>query len=102
MTISKEQALADGIKLLADMGYIVGEYNPHKVSAWLVQDLYAGSAICIGDCEQDALDNLCDDTDYFECLLLREGDNCNNAASLGNDSAQYDLEYTCTNLIVTA
>ncbi len=111
MSITKEQALEDGIKLLADNGYEQGEFNPHGVSAWLVSDLYAGQGIAIGSCEQEALDMLVDETTYFDCLQFKDSDELTDAdrqeaydthASLGNASELFDLTYTHIELIVRA
>ena len=102
MSISKEQAMADGIQLLSNNGYEMGEFNPHGVSAWLVSDLYAGQGIAIGSCEQEALDMLVDETKYFDCLQAHPEDDTEEFAALGNASELFDLTYTRIELIVRA
>ena len=102
MSISKEQALEDGIKLLAANDYKLGEFNPHGVSAWLVSDLYAGQGIAIGAYESEALDMLCDETKYFDCLQAHDGDDTEEFTPLGNASELFDLTYTSIQLIVRA
>ncbi len=102
MSISNEQAMEDGIKLLSENGYELGEYNPHGVSAWLVSDLYAGQGIAIGECAEDALDMLVDETTYFDCLQIHSNDDGEGAAALGNASELFDLSYTRIELIVRA
>lgn len=43
------------VKLLSDNGYEVDEYNPHSVSAWIIQH-DAGTVVSMGSYEQEALD----------------------------------------------
>ena len=55
-----EQFKADGIALLAKQGYKQGDYNPHNVRAWLINDEHGYLGIVIGEHDQEALDNAAD------------------------------------------
>ena len=92
----------DAIKMLAVNGYEIGEFNPHGVSAWQVQHPIAGTGLCIGECEQDALDNLCDETSYFNMLAIDDNDCIDNACSLGNDGALYNIDDIAMHKVITA
>lgn len=44
-------------RLLAINGFSTGEYNPHRVKAWLIHTEGYFSFIAIGSSEQEAIDN---------------------------------------------
>lgn len=97
-----EQYKEDGIKLLAKAGYELGEYNPHGMSAWLIHEPTAGTAVSIGGDEQEALDNLCDETNYFDVLAQDPSDINAQGTSLGNDGALYDIDEISMTKIIQA
>jgi len=64
--------IVDGIKLLSKNGYEIGEYNPHGVSAYLIQNDHT-TTVTIGDHEQDAVDNAVD-SGAWDSLLMSDTD----------------------------
>ncbi len=62
------QYLDEAVTLLSNEGYEIGDYNPHGVSAWLIQ---TGSivAIGIGENELEAIDNVID-ANLFDSIQL--------------------------------
>ena len=65
--VTAEDMKNECINLLSENGYEIGEYNPHRVSAWLV-NVDHRQFLAIGSCEQDAIDNIADENLIDECL----------------------------------
>ena len=59
-------------KLLEENGYEIGDYNPHNVKAWLVQNEHT-ICLAIGSCEQDSIDN-CVNCDLWDSLKMSVDD----------------------------
>ena len=60
-------------RLLTINGFGSGEYNPHRVKAWLIHNEIYYSFIAIGTCEQDAIDN-CVDSNLWDHLQMSDED----------------------------
>ena len=60
------------IKLLSDNGYEIGEYNPHSVSCFLVQNDH-NTCLSIGDNICVAVDN-CVDNNLWDSMLMSQDD----------------------------
>lgn len=103
-----EEYKEKAIELLRENGYEMGEYNPHNVSAYLIQT-QSGSVIGIGSNIQEALDyavdnNLLDtekmsDEDYKE---YSENSWDDSYTYLGNASEPFWTENMAVGLLVTA
>lgn len=101
---NEEKAIA----ALSENGYEIGEYNPHKVSAYLIQT-QSTKVIGIGSNLQEALDyavdnNLLDaekmsDEDYTEYSGNGWDDSY---ALLGNASEPFWTEHMAVGLLITA
>ena len=83
----------DAVAMLENDGYKIGEYNPHKRSAWLIN----GSILALGDCESDALNNAVDEglMDEFmisqeDYAVLLENDGGGSCILLGNADEPFD------------
>lgn len=55
-TAVREENHDEAVALLSKNGYEIGEYNPHEVSAWLIQNDHT-RCLVIGSNEQEAIDN---------------------------------------------
>jgi len=60
-------------RLLAINGFSKGEYNPHRVKAWLIHNEVYYSYIAIGSCEQEAIDN-CVDSNLWDHMKMTDED----------------------------
>jgi len=93
----------DGIKLLADAGYEIGENNPHGTSAWLIQNDHT-TTVAIGDHEQEAIDNAVD-AGAWNSLLMTETDHTKYDTNGWRDSFMYagnaSEPFWCENLHIT-
>jgi len=81
------QYIVDGIKILAKNGYEIGEYNPHGVSAWLIQNDHT-VAVAIGGYEQEAIDNTVD-AGAWDSLMMSEADHIEYTENGWDDSFCY-------------
>lgn len=84
----EQQYLADAESLLRKNGYVVGEYNPHKVSAYLFCDEYSHLGLAIGSHESEALDNAMD-AGILDRLLMSEEDHKEYSENGWDDSFTY-------------
>ncbi len=66
----KYQYIVDGIKLLAENGYEIGEYNPRRVSAWLVVNDQI-PCVVVAENEQEAIDEAAD-SGAWDSLFMSE------------------------------
>lgn len=95
------------VALLSDCGYELGEFNPHRVSAWLIS-AEGALFIAIGSHEQEALDNcvnvglfdqfLADTFDHDDILDADESEFYN----LGGASESFWISHLMMNKIVQA
>lgn len=60
-------------RLLAINGFSKGDYNPHRVKAWLIHNEIYYSFIAIGSSEQEAIDN-CVDSNLWDHMLMDTDD----------------------------
>lgn len=58
-------------RLLTINGFGSGQYNPHRVKAWLIHNEIYFSFIAIGSCQQDAIDN-CVDENLWDSFKMSE------------------------------
>ncbi|MDS1821079.1 hypothetical protein QX249_10445 [Vibrio parahaemolyticus] len=68
----QEELFEDAKKKLAENGYELGEYNPHRVSAWWVVNDHV-KCLAIGQHEQEAIDN-CVDANLWDSLKMSDED----------------------------
>jgi hypothetical protein len=60
-------------RLLTINGFSAGEYNPHRVKAWLIHNEVYYSFIAIGSSEQEAIDN-CVDSNLWDHMKMSDED----------------------------
>ena len=60
-------------RLLAINGFSKGDYNPHRVRAWLIHNEVHFSFIAIGEHEQEAIDN-CVDSNLWDSFMMSSED----------------------------
>lgn len=94
------------IALLAENGYELNEYNPHKVAAWLVK-ADGAEFIAIGSCEQFALDACVNENLWDQFLAESFGDyeeyaDESELYNLGNASELFWINHLMISHIVTA
>lgn len=72
-------------RLLAINGFSKGEYNPHRVKAWLIHNEIYYSFIAIGSSEQEAIDN-CVDSNLWDHMQMSEEDYTEHESNHWHDS----------------
>lgn len=87
----------DDEKILANNVILPGETNYHGTRLWVIGHVYGAIAAVWADCEQDALDELCD-VGMADCFLIDEEEQSGATDSereewayLGNASEPADL-----------
>ena len=93
----------EGIKMLKEDGYNMGDYNPHRRSAWLIQNDHIAT-VALGDHEQDAIDNVVD-SGAWDSLMMSDED-LNEYQSEGWDDSYLTAgnaseAFWCENLNIT-
>ncbi|MCY9864962.1 hypothetical protein OTK49_20820 [Vibrio coralliirubri] len=63
LTRLKEENFEEAKKLLSDNGYEIGEYNPHNMSVWLIENDHT-RCLAIGCHEQEAIDYAVDNGNW--------------------------------------
>ncbi|MGL4896351.1 MAG: hypothetical protein ACRC47_16145 [Shewanella sp.] len=107
IAITSETKVAEtAIALLAENGYNLNEYNPHRVAAWLIR-AEGAEFIAIGSCEQFAL-NACVNENLWDHFLAESFDDYEESAdesdlyNLGNASELFWIERLMISHIITA
>lgn len=92
-------------RILANNVIFGGEFNPHRVRAWIIGNQYGPMGVVWADCAQDALDELVD-ADLAGGILIDEKDlspeeieRCE-YARLGNAGELADLDYCWINEVL--